>query len=229
MVRSTLLWLLGQGCPPGRSGSRCQIWEFQTFKWEIWRRCILKSTQEKYTFLFEDQTLILTEWLVSHCSAAAGQEASHQHWFLCFPLFLNEDHSFSLFSVTQLKIQLNFNVISMKAIDFLTQPPPHPTPTGGAGGVHHPRGVGGGDHVDLAHIFPSGWCWAIYTRWNVQTLTHHSRIFHGTVSVADAIEKHKESKLECSWRCMQQFNASTRVDVHSSFTIVSSMSMLHVA
>ena len=28
---------------------------------------------------------------------------------------------------------------------------------------------------------------------------------------------------------MQQFNASTRVDVHSSFTIVSSMSMLHVA
>ena len=31
----------------------------------------------------------LIEWLVLRRGAPAGQQASHQHWFLCFPLFLN--------------------------------------------------------------------------------------------------------------------------------------------
>ena len=65
MVRSPLLWLRVQGRPPGRFGSRFQIWESQTPKWEIWRLCIFKLLQEKYTFSVDSQTLI-SESMNSH-------------------------------------------------------------------------------------------------------------------------------------------------------------------
>ena len=61
-----------------------------------------------------------------------------------------------MFSVTELKIQLIFNAISIEAIDFLHNPHPTPHPQGGRGGAHH---TGGGTVDQGPQIDPLTFHW----------------------------------------------------------------------